>query len=73
MIEVKNLNKVFTKTLKSKGLRNFLKKEKKEYIAVNNISFNVKRGEIVAFVRTKWSWKKYHYKNAYRNNTSNER
>lgn len=50
MIEVKNLNKVFTKTLKSKGLRNFFKKEKKEYIAVNNISFNVKKGEIVAFV-----------------------
>ena len=73
MIEVKNLNKVFTKTIKGKGLKNFFKKEKKDYIAVNNITFNVKRGEIVAFVRTKWSRKKYHYKNAYRNNTSNER
>ena len=50
MIEVKNLNKVFTKTIKGKGLKNFFKKEKKEYIAVNNISFNVKKGEIVAFV-----------------------
>ena len=46
MIEVKNLNKVFTKTLKSKGLRNFFKKEKKEYIAVNNISFNVKKAKL---------------------------
>lgn len=50
MIEVENLNKTFTKTLKRKGLKNFLKKEKKEYKAVNNVSFNVKKGEIVAFV-----------------------
>ena len=50
MIEVENLNKTFTKTLKRKGLKNFLKKEKKKYKAVNNVSFNVKKGEIVAFV-----------------------
>ena len=46
MIEVENLNKTFTKTLKRKGLKNFLKKEKKKYKAVNNVSFNVKKGEI---------------------------
>ena len=46
IIEVKNLKRVFTKEIK-KGL---FKKEKKEYVAVDNISFNVKKGEIIAFV-----------------------
>lgn len=46
IIEVKNLKRVFTKEIK-KGL---FKKEKKQYTAVDNISFNVKKGEIIAFV-----------------------
>ena len=50
MIEVKNLSKVFTKEVKKKGIKGLFRKDKKEYIAVNNISFNIKKGEIVAFV-----------------------
>ena len=46
IIEVKNLKRVFTKEIK-KGI---FKKEKKQYTAVDNISFNVKKGEIIAFV-----------------------
>lgn len=46
IIEVKNIKRVFTKEIK-KGL---FKKEKKQYTAVDNISFNVKKGEIIAFV-----------------------
>lgn len=46
IIEVKNLKRVFTKEIK----KGWLKKEKKEYTAVDDISFNVKKGEIIAFV-----------------------
>ena len=46
IIEVKNLKRVFTKEIK----KGWFKKEKKEYVAVDNISFNVKKGEIIAFV-----------------------
>lgn len=46
IIEVKSLKRTFTKEIK-KGI---FKKEKKEYTAVDNISFNVKKGEIIAFV-----------------------
>jgi len=46
IIEVKNLKRVFTKEIK----KGWFNKEKKEYIAVDNISFNVKKGEIIAFV-----------------------
>lgn len=45
-IEVKDLSKTFTKEVK-KGI---FKKEKTEYDAVRNISFNVEQGELVAFV-----------------------
>ncbi len=50
MIKVTNLNKVFTKTIKKSGLQRFFCSEKKEYKAVNGVSFEVKKGEIVAFV-----------------------
>ena len=46
IIEVKNLKRVFTKEIK----KGWFKKEKKEYTAVDDISFNVKKGEIIAFV-----------------------
>ena len=46
IIEVKNLSKNFTKEIR-KGI---FKKEKKLYKAVDNISFNVQEGEIIAFV-----------------------
>ena len=50
MIEVKKLNKVFKKTIKKSGIKNFFFPEKKEYKAVKDVSFQVKKGEIVAFV-----------------------
>ena len=50
VIEIKNLNKVFTKKYKTKGLKGLFKPDKKEFQAVNNINLEVKKGEIVAFV-----------------------
>ena len=46
-IEVKNLTKKF----KTKGKRKkLLSRESKEFIAVNNISFEIKKGDIVGFI-----------------------
>jgi len=50
MIEVKNLKKVFKKEIRKKGIKGLLFKDKKEFTAVNDISFSINRGEIVAFV-----------------------
>lgn len=50
MIEIKNLNKKFTKKINKKGIKGFIFPEKKEYEAVKNINLKVKKGEIVAFV-----------------------
>lgn len=51
IIEVKNLKKeFFIKLKKDKGLKNFFKPEIKIIDAVDNISFNVKRGEALAFI-----------------------
>ena len=51
MIEVENLCKVFTRTIrdKKKKLFNFGSKEE-EFFAVNNVSFNAKEGEIVGIL-----------------------
>lgn len=50
MIEVKNLKKTFTKVKKKKGLKGFFFPDKEKFEAVQDISFNVKKGELVAFV-----------------------
>lgn len=50
IIEIKDLSKVFTKKIKTKGLKGFFKTIKKEFKAVKNINLNIKKGEIVAFV-----------------------
>ena len=50
MIEVKNLKKVFKKEIRKKGIKGLLFKDKKDFVAVNDISFNVEQGEIIAFV-----------------------
>ena len=50
MIEVKNLNKVFTKTIKKSGFKSIFFPEKKEYQAVKNVDLQIEKGEIVAFV-----------------------
>ncbi|MFA5856765.1 MAG: ATP-binding cassette domain-containing protein [Candidatus Pacearchaeota archaeon] len=53
-IIIKNLNKTFDSKVKKKGFynkfKNFLKPEIKKNIAVNNISFDIKPGELVGFV-----------------------
>ena len=49
-IEIKDLNKVFTKKYKTKGFKGLFKPDTKEFRAVNNINLEVKKGEIVAFV-----------------------
>ena len=50
IIEIKDLSKMFTKKIKTKGLKGFFKPVKKEFKAVKNINLNIKKGEIVAFV-----------------------
>jgi len=54
VIEVKNLSKTFKVKLKEKGfigsLKSIIKPKYKTIKAVNNISFNVEKGEIIAFI-----------------------
>ena len=54
VIEVKNLSKTFKVKLKEKGLigsmKSIVKPKYKEIIAVKNISFNIEKGEIIAFI-----------------------
>lgn len=50
MIEIENLRKVFIKQIRKKGFKGFLFPDKKEFTAVDNISFNVEKGDIVGFV-----------------------
>lgn len=54
LIEVKNLVKSYKVTKKDKGikgaLKNLVHKETKVVMAVNDISFNINKGEIVAYI-----------------------
>ena len=54
IIEVKKLSKTFKVKLKEKGLKGSIKSifhpKYKEIKAVNNISFNVEKGEVIAFI-----------------------
>lgn len=50
MIRVENLNKKFTKKIKKEGIKGLFFSDEKEYQAVDNINFEVKKGEIIAFV-----------------------
>lgn len=50
MIEVSNLNKIFIKRIKDKGIKGLLFHREEEYEAVNNINLKVEKGEIIAFV-----------------------
>ena len=50
MIKVENLNKTFIKETRKKGLKGWFVKDKQNFEAVKNISFNVDEGEIIAFV-----------------------
>ena len=54
VIEVKNLSKTFKVKLKEKGLigslKSIIKPIYKEIKAVKNISFNIEKGEIIAFI-----------------------
>ena len=53
-IEVKNLNKTFKVNTRNSGLlnafKNFFKREYKQVKAVSDISFKIKKGEIVAYI-----------------------
>ena len=54
IIEVKNLSKTFKIKQKDKGIKGSIKSifkpKYKEKKAVNNISFNIEKGEILAFI-----------------------
>ncbi|MBR4111316.1 MAG: ATP-binding cassette domain-containing protein [Clostridia bacterium] len=50
MIKVENLCKTFERPKKKKGLMSYLKPEKEKFEAVKGVSFQVNRGEMVAFV-----------------------
>lgn len=62
-ISVKNLTKTFKIQVKEKGLLNsfkaFFKPEYKLVRAVDNISFDIEKGEIVRIHWPKWCWKKH--------------
>ena len=53
-IQVNNLTKVFTKQIRQKGLLGMIKSlfstKKVKLTAVNNISFSIKKGEMVAYI-----------------------
>ena len=50
IIEVKHLTKKFKLIKKNNGLKNFFAPEYKTITAVDKISFNIKKGERVAFI-----------------------
>ena len=50
MIKVENLKKNFTKVKKKKGIKGFFFPDKEKFEAVKDISFEVNKGELVAFV-----------------------
>jgi len=50
LIEIENLNKTFIKSIKKKGFKGLFIQDKKEFVAVNNISFKINKGEVVGFV-----------------------
>lgn len=50
MIKVENLCKTFERPKKKKGLMSYLKPEKEKFEAVKGVSFQVNKGEMVAFV-----------------------
>lgn len=50
MIEIENLNKTFIKSVKKKGFKGLFVQDKKKFVAVDNISFKINKGEIVGFV-----------------------
>ena len=65
MIEVKSVKKKF--------VRQKNKKEKEEFYANYDISFEVKEGEILGLLRTKWSRKNDSFENDGRNFRTNRR
>jgi len=64
LIEVKNLKKIFIKKTKGNNLKEKIFKKKEEFIAVNDINFKIKKGEIVAFVGPNGARKIYNNQNA---------
>lgn len=50
-----------------------LKKQIKEKVIVQNISFSINKQDIVGFIRSKWSRKNYCYKANFRANKENPR
>lgn len=50
VIEVKNLKKTFERKEKGKGFKNFFNPKVTQYKAVDNVSFDVCKGERIAFV-----------------------
>ena len=73
-ISVHNLKKSFNVKVRDKGLKKaiktFLKPKYRRINAVDDISFDIEKGEIVRIHWTKWCWKKYNYKNALWNSLS---
>ena len=61
IIEVKNLVKQYKIIEKENGLigyfKNLVKPKYKELTAVDDLSFEVHKGEILGLLRAKWKWK----------------
>src|SRR5574344_636752 len=54
IIEVENLVKIYKTSIKDKGMMGYIKHlfypKYKEFKAVNNVSFNIKQGELVGYI-----------------------
>lgn len=68
-----NVSMVKVEKLKKKFIQYKNKKEKEEFYANDDISFEARDGEIVGILRTKWSRKNNPIKNDSRNFRTNRR
>ena len=64
MIHLENISKTFKVAQRSSNakdvLKSFVKKEYKEVHALTDVSFDIKEGEIVGYIRPEWR-RQIHY------------
>lgn len=63
---VTSINEMVTKMLKRQV-------EYKDFWALKNVSFDVKRGEVIGLIGRNGAWKKYNFKDHFRNFKTNRR
>ena len=59
LIHLENISKTFKVAKRSSStgaaIKSFFKREYEEVHALNNVSFDIKEGEIVGYIRAEWS------------------